>query len=140
MRATVLLLRTKVRSSSGLQRLQLRYLALALLSPAVGIATTNLIIPVVSGVSSWGRYGPIFSLVFLGVTAHAIIRQRLMDVRLIVGQTISYAAAVIVSGVLFAATLFLIAQPSMYIPELPLAVQLIVAFAFAVMFGPLTRA
>jgi len=138
--ATFLLLRTKLRSASGRQRLQLRYLALALLVPAVGIATTNLIIPVISGVSSWGRYGPIFSLVFLGVTAHAIIRQRLMDVRLIVGQTISYAAAVIVSGVLFAATLFLIAQPSTYIPELPLAVQLTVAFAFAVMFGPLTRA
>ena len=137
--ATFLLLRTKLQYASGRQRLQLRYLALALLVPAVGIATTNLIIPVISGVSSWGRYGPIFSLVFLGVTAHAIIRQRLMDVRLIVGQTISYAAAVIVSGVLFAATLLLIAQPSTYIPELPLAVQLTVAFAFALMFGPLTR-
>src|SRR5207253_9699372 len=99
--ATFLLLRTKLQSASGRQRLQLRYLTLALLIPAVGIATTYLIIPVVSGVSSWGRYGPDFSLVFLGVTAHAIIRQRLMDVRLVVGQTISYAAAVIVSAILF---------------------------------------
>ena len=137
--ATFLLLRTKLRSASGRQRLQLRYLALALLVPAVGIATTNLIIPVISGVSSWGRYGPIFSVVFLGVTAHAIIRQRLMDVRLIVGQTISYTAAVVVSGVLFSAGLLLIARRTTYLAELPLAAQLIVAFGCALMFGPITR-
>ncbi len=137
--ATFLLLRTKLRSASGRQRLQLRYLALALLVPAVGIATTNLIIPVISGVSVWGRYGPVFSLVFLGVTAHAIIRQRLMDVRLVVGQTISYAAAVIVSAVIFASTLYVIAQRSTYLSDLPLATRFILAFGFALMFAPLTR-
>ena len=137
--ATFLLLRTKLRAASGRQRLQLRYLALALLVPAVGIATTNLIIPVVSGVSAWGRYGPVFSLVFLGVTAHAVIRQRLMDVRLVVGQTISYAAAVIVSGVIFATTLFLTAGRSSYLSDLPLGTSLIAAFGFALMFAPLTR-
>src|SRR5262249_295385 len=137
--ATFVLLRTKLRASSGRQRLQLRYLALALLVPAVGIATTNLIIPVVSGVSAWGRYGPIFSLVFLAGTAHAIIRQRLMDVRLVVGQTMSYAAAVVVSGVIFATTLFVIAERSTYLSDLPLATSLIAAFGFALMFAPLTR-
>ena len=137
--ATVLLLRTKLRSASGRQRLQLRYLALALLVPAAGIATTNLIIPVISGVSVWGRYGPVFSLVFLGVTAHAIIRQRLMDVRLVVGQTISYAAAAIVSGLIFASMLFVVAQRSTYFSDVSLAAQLIVAFGLALMFAPLTR-
>jgi signal transduction histidine kinase len=137
--ASFLVLRTKLRSASGRQRLQLRYLALALLVPAVGIATTNLIIPVISGISVWGRYGPVFSLVFLGVTAHAIIRQRLMDVRLVVGQTISYGAAVIVSGVIFALTLFGVAQRSTYVSELPLASLFLAAFGFALMFAPLTR-
>jgi hypothetical protein len=137
--ATILLLRTKLRYASGRQRLQLRYLALALLVPAGGIATTNLVIPVISGVSSWGRYGPIFSLLFLGVTAHAIIRQRLMDIRLVVGQTISYVAAVVVSGLMFAATLILIAQRSTFISDLPLVGRLFVAFGFALMFSPLTR-
>jgi signal transduction histidine kinase len=137
--ATFVLLRTKLRSASGRQRLQLRYLALALLVPAVGIATTNLLIPVISGVSVWGRYGPVFSLVFLGVTAHAIIRQRLMDVRLVVGQTISYGAAAIVSGVIFASTLFIVAQRSTYLSDLPLATRFLAAFALALMFAPLTR-
>jgi signal transduction histidine kinase len=137
--ATFLLLRTKLRDASGRQRLQLRYLALALLAPAVGIATTNLIIPVIFGVSVWGRYGPVFSLVFLGVTAHAIIRQRLMDVRLVVGQTISYGAAAIVSGVIFASTLFVVAQHSTYLSDLPLTTRFVLAFAFALVFGPLTR-
>jgi signal transduction histidine kinase len=137
--ATFLLLRAKLRLASGRQRLQLRYLALALLVPAVGIATTNLLIPVISGVSVWGRYGPVFSLVFLGVTAHAIIRQRLMDVRLVVGQTIAYAAAAIVSAVMFASILYLITQRSTYLSDLPLATRFIVAFGLALMFAPLTR-
>jgi len=137
--ATFVVIRAKIRSSSGRERLQLRYLLLALLVPAVGIATTNLVIPVFFGVSTWGRYGPIFTLVFLGVTAHAIIRQRLMNIRLIVGQTISYAAAVLVSGTLFGVALFLIATPSSAIPELPLAIQLTAAFAFALLFAPLAR-
>ncbi len=138
--ATFLLLRAKLRSASGRQRLQLRYLTLALLVPAAGIATTNLVIPVIFGVSSWGQYGPIFTLVFLGVTAHAIIRQRLMDIKLVVGQGISYAAAVTVSAVMFAMTLLLIARPSLGVPELPLSIQLTMAFALALLFGPLTRA
>ena len=137
---TFALLRTKLRSASGRQRLQLRYLALALLVPAVGITITNLLIPLISGVSAWGRYGPAFTLVFLGVTAHAIIRQRLMDVRLIIGQTISYAAAASVSGFLFAAGLLLIARRTTYLSELPLGAHIVVAFGFALMFSPLTRA
>ena len=134
--ATFIALRAKFRLASGRQRLQLRYLLLALLVPAVGIATTNLIIPVVSGVSSWGRYGPIFTLVFLGVTAHAIIRQRLLNIRLVIGQTISYAAAVVVSGSVFAAALLTIAAG---LPDMPLPVELTAAFGLALMFGPLTR-
>lgn len=129
----------KLRRASGRRRLQLRYLVLALVVPAVGISVTNLVVPIAFGVSSWGRYGPAFSLVFLGVTAHAIIRQRLLDIRLVVGHTVSYAAAVIVSGLAFIAVLWGLTQYVPGVTRLPLAVQLIASFALAVLFGPITQ-
>jgi signal transduction histidine kinase len=116
----------------------LRYLVLALIVPAVGIAVTNLVVPLVFGVSSWGRFGPAFTLVFLSVTAHAIIRQRLLDIKLVVGHTVAYAAAVLVSAAAFLALLWWVIQYVPGVTRLPLTVQLIGAFALALLFGPLT--
>jgi signal transduction histidine kinase len=137
--ASFLVIRTKLNRASGRRSLQLRYLLLALLVPAAGIAITNLLVPLLFGISSWGRYGPAFTLVFLGVTAHAIMRQRLMDIRLVVGRTVAYAAAVLLSGAVFVAILWSIAQVFPRISDLPFAIQLGAAFALAVLFGPLTR-
>lgn len=136
---TLSIIVTKLRRAYGRRRLQLRYLVLALVVPAVGIAVTNLVVPIVFGVSSWGRYGPAFSLVFLGVTAHAIIRQRLLDIRLVVGHTVAYAAAVFVSATVFVAVLWSLTQYVPSVTRLPLTVQLIAAFALAVLFGPITQ-
>jgi signal transduction histidine kinase len=138
--ATLLIIITKLRRASGRRRLQLRYLVLALIVPAVGISTTNLVVPILFGVSSWGRYGPVFSLVFLGVTAHAIMRQRLLDIRLVVGHTVAYGAAVTVTAMVFVSLLYVLTR---YVPTLtrgPLAIQLIVAFGLAMLFGPMTQA
>ena len=135
---TLSIIIAKLRVAYGRRRLQLRYLVLALVVPAVGIAVTNLVVPLVFGVSSWGRFGPAFTLVFLGVTAHAIIRQRLLDIKLVVGHTVAYAAAVLVSAATFLALLWWVIQYVPGVTRLPLTVQLIGAFALALLFGPLT--
>lgn len=137
--STLSIIVEKLRRASGRRRLQLRYLVLALVVPAVGIAITNLVVPVVFGVSTWGQYGPAFTLVFLGVTAHAIIRQRLLDIRLVVGHTVAYAAAVVVSAIIFVVPLWWFIQHVPSLTRLPLTVQLIAAFALAVLFGPITQ-
>jgi signal transduction histidine kinase len=136
---TLFIIVTKLRKASGRRRLQLRYLVLALVVPAIGIAGTNLVVPIVFGVSSWGRYGPVFSLVFLGVTAHAIMRQRLLDIRLVVGHTVAYAAAVTLSAAVFIALLSSLVRYVPAVTRLPATVQIIVAFALAVLFGPITQ-
>ena len=137
--ATLGIIVTKLRQASGRRHLQLRYLVLAIVVPAIGIAVTNLIVPIVFGISSWGRYGPAFSLVFLAVTAHAIIRQRLLDIRLVVGHTVAYVAAVIVSAAVFVGVLLTAIH---YVPafaRLPIAAQLLAVFAFAMLFSPITH-
>ena len=77
----------------GRSRLQLQYLWLGLALFLGGAAMTNLLIPALTGSSRYGIYGPYFSLFLVGLTTHAIIRYRLMDVRLVIRQSVTYALA-----------------------------------------------
>jgi PAS domain S-box-containing protein len=133
-------LRKKVRSSTGLQRLQLRYLVLGIVVPGVGVMVTNLLIPLAFRVSRFGRYGPVFTLVFLGLTAHALIRHRLMNIRLVIGRSVAYILAVTFSAATFAAVAGLV---SLLLTsrqwEVPLWLAVGLFFPAALLFQPLKR-
>lgn len=137
--ATLLVLLAKLRRVTGREHLQLRYLLAALLIPAGAIVITNLLVPLVFGVSHLGRFGPAFTLVFLTVTAHAMIRQRLMDIKIVVGRTVSYGAAVVVTGIVFITGLSVLAARLPAILNVPLVMQVAVTFAAALLFSPATR-
>ncbi len=94
--ATVVL--RKAKEARGRARAQLWYLIIGLLIPALGIGTTNLLVPLLSNASWYGQYGPAFTLIFLGLTAHAIIRHRLMNIRLVISRTVAYFLILIFSG------------------------------------------
>ena len=47
---------------------------------AVGALTLGIVVPLVTGSSRLGVYGPFFTLLWLAFTAHSIVRRRLMDV------------------------------------------------------------
>jgi PAS domain S-box-containing protein len=94
-------------ASRGRHRLQIQYLWLGLCWALAGGTTTNLIIPALTGSSRFSLYGPYFSLFVIALTAHAIIRHRLMDMRVVIRQSVTYglsavAAVGIVWGLLFA--------------------------------------
>ncbi|MGH8068585.1 MAG: ATP-binding protein [Candidatus Entotheonellia bacterium] len=80
----------KWRTARGRSRLQLQYLWLGLVLFLGGAAMTNLIIPTLTGSSRFGLYGPYFSLFLVGLTTHAIIRHRLMDMRVVIRQSVTY--------------------------------------------------
>jgi two-component system, sporulation sensor kinase E len=84
------LLFRKWQRARGRGRLQLQYLWLVLTLFLGGAAMTNLIIPGLTGSSRLGVYGPYFSLLLIGLTAHAIIRHRLMDMRVVIRQSVTY--------------------------------------------------
>ena len=48
--------------------------------------------PLVTGSSRLGVYGPYFTLLWLAFTAHSIVRHRLMDVRVVISRSAAYAA------------------------------------------------
>ena len=83
----------KWRSERGLPRAQLQYLGIGLLILSAGGITTNLVIPIVTGRSTLSWVGPYFTLPFVALVSHAIIRHRLMDLRIFVSRGLAYALA-----------------------------------------------
>jgi signal transduction histidine kinase/uncharacterized membrane protein len=77
-------------TARGRSRLQIQYLWLGLCLLIGGGTITNLIVPALMRSSYLSAYGPYFSLFFVSLTAHAIIRHRLMDIRVVVSKSVTY--------------------------------------------------
>jgi signal transduction histidine kinase len=129
----------KWRSSRGLAKAQFHYLGAGLIGGSIGGISTNLLIPLITGQSTYSWIGPYFSLVYVGFIAHAIIRHRLMDLRLFIHRGLTLGLAIVLSalpaGILLAIfwpRLLTILQPS----EIAL---LLIAVAVATILIPITR-
>ena len=91
------LLNQKRRRLTGTDRAHTTYLMIAVLSSAMGATVTNLILPLVVGTSRYGEYGPIFTLLLVGLLGHAILRHRLMNIRFVIRRGVVYLTACIAS-------------------------------------------
>jgi len=130
----------KKRHSTGLVKLQLRYLILGLLVPGFAATVTNLIIPLLFGTSKFARYGPFFSIIFLIFTAHAIIRHRLMDIRVFVQKSVVYVCAIATTVSIFIALVVLGGYIRAYgADRIPLGAAVAIAVLVAIFFQPLKR-
>lgn len=91
------LLTGKWRRAHGLARAQLQYLVLGIVLSLLGGTVTNLVLPFVTGRSSYAWAGPFFGLIMASLVAHAIIRHRLMDLRLVIHRGLTLALAMLMS-------------------------------------------
>lgn len=129
-------LQSTYRQATGLLRLQTRYLLIAMAAPTALAIVTNLLVPLTLGTSRHSKFGPLFSLIMLGLIGHAIIRHRFMDIRVVVKQGVVYLAAFAVAGV--ALVLLLLASNLIFPDEqwfTPL--EIVLALSVAVLFHPL---
>jgi PAS domain S-box-containing protein len=81
----------------GMARIQLHYLALGFAVGTSGGIAANLVLPLLAGVTSYNWIGPLFSLSFVALIAHGIIRHRVMDVRLVIHRSLTFTIALAVS-------------------------------------------
>ncbi len=126
--------------STGLVKLQLRYLILGLLVPGLAAMVTNLIIPLLFGTSRFARYGPFFSIIFLIFSAHAIIRYRLMDIKVFIQKGVVYVCAITVAMSIFIALVGLGSHIRAYDKDsIPLGAAVAIAVLVAIFFQPLKR-
>ena len=127
-----------IRSAAGITKLQLRYLLLGILLGGAGAITTNLVIPLVWKTSKYSVLGPYFSLLVVSFSAHAIIRYRLMDIRVVIRQGVIYVSAIIASVSLFLVVARIYQQISGFdTSRIPLAEALVLAVVVAIAFQPL---
>lgn len=127
-----------IRSAAGTRKLQLRYLLLGILLGGAGAIATNLIIPLVWETSQYSFLGPYFSLLVVSFSAHAIVRYRLMDIRVVIRQGVVYVSAIVASVSLFLGIAQLYRQVSGFdTSRIPLAEAIVLAIIVAVVFQPL---
>jgi PAS domain S-box-containing protein len=127
----------KWRAARGHSRQQIHYLWLGLCLAISGGTTTNLIIPALTGSSRFSEYGPYFTLCFVGLTAHAIIRHRLMDIRLVIRQSVTYSLSLAVTvAVMWGVLTFVELVPGMQFPADASAFPLLVGLGSVVIFHP----
>ena len=127
-----------IRSASGVRKLQLRYLLLGILLGGAGAITTNLVIPLLWKTSKYSVLGPYFSLLVVSFSAHAIIRYRLMDIRVVIRQGAVYVSAIVASLAVFLGFAQLYKQASgLDTSSIPLFEALVLAMIVAIVFQPL---
>jgi PAS domain S-box-containing protein len=135
--ALTILART-IAASTGLRRLQLLYLLAGVTLGGIGIIATNLVIPLVWKTSYYSIFGPYFTLAFNSFAAHAIVRHRLMDVRLFVRNGVVYASAIALVSLLFivlaTATMRFLYNRTDFVS---LTTALTIALLVAIVFQPL---
>jgi two-component system nitrogen regulation sensor histidine kinase GlnL len=133
--AARILIRT-FRSSSGQEKLHAGFLLGALLIPITIGTATNLLVPLFLAESSLGKFGPYVSLIMIVMIGHAIIRHRLMDIRVKVRRGVVYLAAVLVAGI---ALLSLLMTSNAYFHDSDRAPvrEILLALLVGVLFAPL---
>ena len=136
--ASLFILLKKLSTVTGLAKLQVRYLFAAVLLAALGATVTNLLIPLLLDTSKFSPYGPLFGMLMIAIIAHAIIRHRLLDIRLVIRDGAVYVGAIIVT----ASTFFGLAEALHHLTgfqrtAIPIFEAVVLAITVSVFFGPL---
>jgi signal transduction histidine kinase len=125
----------KWRSASGMSRAQLQYLAAGVVIPvACGIAT-NLVLPLLTGKSTSSWLGPYFSLLLVAIVGHAIIRHRLMDLRIAISRGLAYGILILATFAILLTSARLAGWPAKSLPVQP-EILLLAVVVLAMLTSP----
>lgn len=128
----------KLRLLTGVERLQVQFVLLGCVIATAGGLTTNLLLPLVFRTSRLNIYGPIFGLVLVAFIAHAIVRYRLLNIRLVVRRGVTEVGASIIAGVAFLGVAGITSWTlALQLQALPIGVTLVLALLLAQAFQPL---
>jgi len=128
------------RRSDRENRSRLGFLIFGIVAMAIFISLTNLVLPLITGQNNLAKYGALFTLIFVGATAYAMIRHSLFDIRAVVARSFTYALTIITIGgvygvlafgvigqYLFSATIKQISLPQQFINT---TLAVVLAFTF----------
>lgn len=99
--ASLFILYRKYRHSTGVLRNQLRLILLGVGSTFALIIVNNLLLVVIFKVTILVPAGPLFTLLFTGALAYAIIKHRLFDIRTAVARSVAYLMTVAFMSIVY---------------------------------------
>ena len=119
----------------GQQRQQIQYLFFGFSLSILFGATTNLILPLITGSTELAKYGPFGMVFLLAFTSFAIIRHRLLDIRLLVLKSVAYSISfgLVIAG--YVAFTFLVFQELQLAVD-QTAVNVAIVFVLILTFNP----
>ena len=130
----------KWRRASGISRAQLQYLGAGLIIPVAAAITTNLVLPLSTGRSTYSWLGPYFSLLLVIIVGHAIIRHRLMDLRLVINRGLAHLLVIgAISAVIIGIARLLISDGADRILRLHTDLLIITFVALVMVSAPMHR-
>ncbi len=95
--------------SSGIHKLQTKYILIGLILASLIGMISNLILPTL-GYFQLNWVGQVSTFALLAPVAYAIAKHRLMDIRLVVARTVSYTLLILILSAIYATLLFIIGQ------------------------------
>jgi signal transduction histidine kinase len=111
--AALVLFARKWKRARGRERIQLNYYGVGLFVVSIFGTTANLLLPAVTGRSTFTHWGPWFAIPLIVLTAHAIVRHRFLDLRIVIHRGVTASAAAVVSLLPFTLLLLLISGPAL---------------------------
>ncbi len=88
--------------AEGTLRSQAKFVLFGIILSLFFATITNLLIPVIYKSQQYSQLGPVFTVFFVSFIFYAIIKHRLMDIRLVVARSLSYAALLLILAVFYA--------------------------------------
>lgn len=138
--ASYYILFRKYRTGSPLLKQQILYVLLGLTGASLLGMTSNLVLPTM-GYFEFNWIGQVTLFIWVGSVAYAIIRHRLMDIRLVVARTLSYSILLTLIAIFYVFSLFVVG--SFFLPMNTSREQLLVSVALSLIvaftFQPLRR-
>jgi signal transduction histidine kinase len=128
------------RAGEGLEKDQLKYLFFGFSLLVVFGVVADLLFVVIRQ-EQLSSLGPISTTLFVGFTSYAIVRHRLLDIRLVIARTIAYGLLLITMGGVYAA-FAVVVQQYIFKESTPLKQSIssgAIAFILAFAFQPLRR-
>lgn len=100
----------KYRVSTGVERQQLKFLVFGISVTFTLLIITNFVFVVLFKLSNLVIFGPIFSLIFVGMIFYAIIKHRLLAIRLILARSVAYTFLIAVLASIYTLGVFFISK------------------------------
>lgn len=103
---SIIVLARRYLKSTGQQKEQIKYLLFGISLMFILILFFIFVPVVFLQKSAFVLLGPLFMLVFLASTSYAIVKHRLMDIRLVVARAVAYTILVVIIGVSYITSAF----------------------------------